>query len=164
MTQNLPWLQMLAVAFGSAAGGVSRWALQLWLNERWSGFPLGTLLVNCLGGLLIGMAQAGTTYAVVYGVIARNVAANRRSWAMGVTAAAGSFGQFLMVPVETWLISAWGWQNALFVLGCLALAIIPLAAGLKEPAMAAATGFQQSVRSAVREAFGHRSFQWLMAG
>ncbi len=115
-------------------------------------------------GLLLGMAQSGTTYAVVYGVIGRNVAAEKRSWAMGVAAAAGSFGQFLMVPVETWLISTWGWQNALFVLGCLALAIIPLAVGLKEPLQTAATGFQQSVGSAVREAFGHRSFQWLMAG
>jgi MFS family permease len=115
-------------------------------------------------GLLLGMAQSGTTYAVVYGVISRNVAADKRSWAMGVAAAAGSFGQFLMVPVETWLISAWGWQNALFVLGCLALAIVPLAKGLKEPAQLAAAGFQQSVGSAVREAFGHRSFQWLMAG
>ena len=52
-------------------------------------------------GMLLGMAQAGTTYAVVYGVIGRNVAADRRSWAMGVAAAAGSFGQFLMVPPKT---------------------------------------------------------------
>ena len=82
------------------------------------------------------MAQSGTTYAVVYGVIGRNVAPERRSWAMGVAAAAGSFGQFLMVPVENGLISGWGWQNALFMLGCLALAIMPLALGLKEPALA----------------------------
>ncbi len=115
-------------------------------------------------GLLLGMAQSGTTYAVVYGVIGRNVAPEKRSWAMGVAAAAGSFGQFLMVPVETWLISAWGWQNALFMLGCLALAIMPLALGLKEPPQTAATGFQQSVGAAVREAFNHRSFRWLMAG
>jgi len=115
-------------------------------------------------GVLLGMAQSGTTYAVVYGVIGRNVAADKRSWAMGVAAAAGSFGQFLMVPVETWLISAWGWQNALFVLGCLALAIMPLALGLREPAQAAPIGAQQSIAAAVREAFGHRSFQWLMAG
>jgi sugar phosphate permease len=81
-------------------------------------------------GLLLGLAQSGTTYAVVYGVIGRNVAADKRSWAMGVAAAAGSFGQFLMVPVENWLINAWGWQNALFVLGCAALAIMPLAFGL----------------------------------
>ena len=115
-------------------------------------------------GVLIGLAQSGCTYAVIYGVIGRNVAADKRSWAMGVAAAAGSFGQFLMVPVESWLISAWGWQNALFVLGCAALAILPLARGLREPAQAVHEGFRQSIGSALREAFGYRSFQWLMAG
>ncbi len=115
-------------------------------------------------GLLLGMAQAGTTYAVIYGVIARNVAPEKRSWAMGLTAAAGSFGQFLMVPVENWLIAGAGWQNALFVLSLAALLIIPLAFGLKEPARAAATGPQQTVRSALKEAFAYRSFQLLMAG
>ena len=116
-------------------------------------------------GLLIGMAQAGTTYAVVYGVIGRNVEPQRRSWAMGVAAAAGSFGQFMMVPVENGLIGALGWQTALFVLGAAALAIIPLALGLKEPALAAgAARPQQSVGAAVREAFAWPSFNWLMAG
>ena len=51
-------------------------------------------------GVMIGVAQAGTTYAVIYGVIGRNVAPEKRSRAMGIGAAAGSFGQFLMVPVE----------------------------------------------------------------
>jgi MFS family permease len=116
-------------------------------------------------GLLLGMAQSGTTYAVIYGVISRNVDPSKRSWAMGVAAAAGSFGQFLMVPVENWLISAWGWQNALFILGCLALAIAPLAFGLKEPKAVAAPGaHHQSIGAALREAFKYPSFQLLMAG
>jgi MFS family permease len=115
-------------------------------------------------GVLLGLAQSGTTYAIVYGVIGRNVAADKRSWAMGVTAAAGSFGQFLMVPVENWLIGGLGWQNALFVLGCMALLILPLAFGLKEPSAVAAKGPQQSIGAAVREAFGYPSFQLLMAG
>jgi predicted MFS family arabinose efflux permease len=116
-------------------------------------------------GLLIGMAQAGTTYAVIYGIIGRNVAPEKRSWAMGVAAAAGSFGQFLMVPVENGLIGHLGWQNALFVLGCAALAIVPLAFGLKEPALASgAAKPQQSIGAALREAFSYPSFQLLMAG
>ena len=117
-------------------------------------------------GLLIGMAQSGTTYAVIYGVIGRNVDPSKRSWAMGVAAAAGSFGQFLMVPVESWLINHLGWQEALFLLGCAVLAIIPLAFGLREPKLGhgAHRGHQQSIASAVREAFGYRSFQLLMAG
>ncbi|MFL6662110.1 MAG: MFS transporter [Rhizobacter sp.] len=115
-------------------------------------------------GLLLGLAQSGTTYAIVYGVIGRNVAPDKRSWAMGVAAAAGSFGQFLMVPVENWLIGGFGWQEALFILGCLALAIVPLAIGLKEPAFQKAAGVQQSIGQALREAFGYPSFRWLMAG
>ncbi|CAG1016575.1 L-lactate transporter [Burkholderiaceae bacterium] len=115
-------------------------------------------------GLLLGMAQAGTTYAVVYGVIGRNVAADKRSWAMGVAAAAGSFGQFLMVPVENWLIGDFGWQSALFILGCLSLAIIPLAIGLKEPAYQKPSGVHQSITQALHEAFNYPSFRWLMAG
>ena len=115
-------------------------------------------------GILVGLAQSGTTYAIIYGVIGRNVAPEKRSWAMGVAAAAGSFGQFLMVPVENWLIGGLGWQSALFVLGCLALAIVPLAFGLKEPQRPAPTGVHQSVGAAVREAFGYPSFQLLMAG
>ena len=58
MTAGLPWAQMLAVGLGAAAGGVVRWGAGLWLNLKWAGFPLGTLLVNCAGGLLIGMALA----------------------------------------------------------------------------------------------------------
>jgi predicted MFS family arabinose efflux permease len=115
-------------------------------------------------GVLLGLAQSGTTYAVVYGVIGRNVAPEKRSWAMGVAAAAGSFGQFLMVPVENWLIAGFGWQQALFFLGCLALAIAPLGWGLREPAAPKATGVHQSIGQALREAFAYPSFRWLMAG
>ena len=115
-------------------------------------------------GLMLGMAQAGTTYAIVYGVIARNVAPERRSWAMGVAAAAGSFGQFLMVPVSSGLIAGLGWQGALYVLGLAALAIVPLAFGLREPKVAAAVGHRQSVGAALREAFAYPSFRFLMAG
>ena len=110
------------------------------------------------------MAQSGITFAVVYGLIGRNVAAEKRNWAMGLTAAAGSFGQCLMVPVESWLICAWAWQNARFVLGCGALAIVPLALGLREPPRAAHAGFQPRVGAAVCEAFNHRSVQWLTTG
>jgi predicted MFS family arabinose efflux permease len=116
-------------------------------------------------GVLLGVAQAGTTYAVIYGVIGRNIDASRRSWAMGVTAAAGSFGQFLMVPVENGLIGSLGWQGALFALAAMALVILPLAVGLREgPLQGHGAQAQQSLGDALREAFGYRSFQLLMAG
>ena len=58
MTAALPWLQALAVALGAALGALLRWRAGLWLNAAWAGFPLGTLAVNMVGGLLIGIALA----------------------------------------------------------------------------------------------------------
>jgi predicted MFS family arabinose efflux permease len=115
-------------------------------------------------GILVGVAQAGVTYAVVYGVIGRNVAPERRSRAMGLTAAAGSFGQFLMVPVESALISSFGWQSALYILGLLVLVIVPLAWGLREPDRSGTPGHTQSIGAALREAFAYPSFRLLTAG
>ena len=124
------------------------------------------MLFGASAGVLIGMAQAGTTFAVVYGVIGRNIAPERRSWAMGMTAAAGSFGQFLMVPVEGFLIAQLGWQLALVILGCATLLIVPIAWGLREPGFAggAAVQREQTIAQALREALKYPSFQLLMAG
>ena len=169
--QNLTWgvtgifAGMLADRFGAfrvIVAGAVLYALGLFGMAAAS----TPLLFSASAGVLIGMAQAGTTYAVIYGVIGRNVSAERRSWAMGIAAAAGSFGQFLMVPTEGFLISQWGWQQALVVLGVASLMMIPLAWGLREPELH--SGHQarreQSIWQAFTEAFKYPSFQLLMAG
>jgi len=117
-------------------------------------------------GVLIGAAQAGTTYAVIYGVIGRQIPADRRSWAMGVAAAAGSFGQFLMVPVEGQLILHLGWHTALLVLAAAVLLIVPLAWGLREPLHHSATAVHrdQTILQALQEALRYPSFVMLTAG
>ncbi|WP_345066778.1 MFS transporter [Acidovorax lacteus] len=118
-------------------------------------------------GVLIGAAQAGTTYAVIYGVLGRQIAPEKRSWAMGVAAAAGSFGQFLMVPVEGWLIASLGWKEALLALSAMVLLIVPLAFGLREPGFgngAPAAPREQTIAQAVGEAMRYPSFLLLMAG
>jgi predicted MFS family arabinose efflux permease len=86
---------------------------------------------------------------------------------MGVAAAAGSFGQFLMVPTEGFLISHFGWQQALVILGVAAILMIPLAWGLREPGFmgsGASVKRDQTIVQALREAFKYPSFQLLMAG
>ena len=127
--------------------------------------PTG-FMFTLTAGVLIGAAQAGTTYAVIYGIIGRNISANKRSWAMGVAAAAGSFGQFLMVPIESFLINNIGWQQALLILAGAVLLIMPLALGLREGGFAGgqATKRDQTIVQALREAFKYPSFQLLMAG
>ena len=169
--QNLTWgvagifAGMLADRFGAfrvIVGGSLLYALGLFGMAAAS----TPLLFSASAGVLIGMAQAGTTYAVIYGVIGRNVSAERRSWAMGIAAAAGSFGQFLMVPTEGFLISQWGWQQALVILGVAALMMIPLAWGLREPELhnGQHARREQSIWQALTEAFKYPSFQLLMAG
>jgi predicted MFS family arabinose efflux permease len=103
----------------------------------------------------------------VYGVIGRQIDPAQRSWAMGVAAAAGSFGQFVMVPVEGFLIQHFGWQQALMGLAAVVLLIMPLAYGLREPGFADGADRperEQTVLHALDEALRHRSFQLLMAG
>jgi fluoride exporter len=51
----MPWSSIAAVSLGAVVGSLARWGAGIWLNGRWAGFPLGTLFVNCLGGLVIGM-------------------------------------------------------------------------------------------------------------
>ena len=170
--QNLSWgifgifAGMAADRFGAfrvIVGGAVLYALGL------AGMALSPtgLLFTLTTGVLIGAAQAGTTYAVIYGVIGRNISAQKRSWAMGVAAAAGSFGQFLMVPTEGFLISSLGWQQALLVLSGAVLLMIPLAFGLRETtfsAGAAAPLREQTIVQALGEAFKYPSFQLLIAG
>ena len=169
--QNLSWgvfgifAGMIADRFGAfrvICGGAVLYGLGL-VGMAFS--PTG-FLFTLTAGLLIGAAQAGTTYAVIYGVIGRNISAEKRSWAMGVAAAAGSFGQFLMVPIEGFLIASFGWKEALLVLSAACLLMLPLAIGLREKTAvgAAPVKREQTIFQALREAFKYPSFQLLMAG
>ena len=169
--QNISWgligifLGMLADRFGAFRVMVFSsllYALGLWgmaqaASPAWLALTLG---------VMVGAAQAGTTFAIVFGIIGRNIPAEKRSWAMGVVSAAGSFGQFLLVPTSSYMIEHIGWHQALLVLAAGMLMVLPLTLGLREPAFAGgqAPKRQQSILQAVREAFGYRSFQLLMAG
>ncbi len=117
-------------------------------------------------GVLMGAALSCTAFGALSGIVGRTASAERRSWAFGILGAAGSFGQFAMVPIEQQLITSAGWQGALYLLAVLVvLVMMPLAFMLREPVSApVAHGAQQSVLHATREAFAHRPFQLLVAG
>ena len=169
--QNISWgligifLGMLADRFGafrvmvfsSLLYSLGLWGMAQAASPAWLALTLG---------VMVGAAQAGTTFAIVFGIIGRNIPAEKRSWAMGVVSAAGSFGQFLLVPTSSYMIEHIGWHQALLVLAAGMLMVLPLTLGLREPAFAGgqAPKRQQSILQAVREAFGYRSFQLLMAG
>ena len=117
--------------------------------------------LNLSAGLLIGLGLSGTTFAVVMGVVGRHVTPARRSLALGVVSAGGSFGQFAVLPVGQAMINAWGWQAALLWLALGVGLIAPLAALLADGPARATPGAQQSVGQALREALAQPSFHLL---
>ena len=168
--QNLTWgvfqpiTGALADRYGAfkimVAGGLL-YALGL------AGMAVSTDIVNftVAGGLMIGLAQTATTYSVVYGILGRNVPEDKRVWAMGIAAAAGSFGQFLMIPAEQGLLSAFGAQDALLLLALMASLMIPTAYMLREKNFVHNNNLgDQTMKQAVKEAMGNSSFRLLTLG
>ena len=115
-------------------------------------------------GLLIGAAQSGCTYSVVFAALGAMGPEARRGWAMGVVAAAGSFGQFLMIPVASGLIGGMGWFGTLLVFAAGALLIIPLGSALTRGLVAAAAGKGQTGREALGEAMREKGYLLLNVG
>ena len=132
-----------------------------------AGMAVSTDVMNftLAGGLLIGLAQTATTYSVIYGILGRNVSADKRVWAMGIAAAAGSFGQFLMIPAEQGLLSSFGAQDALLLLALMAGLMIPIAFMLREKNFTHNHQLgDQTIKEALKEAIQNPSFRYLTLG
>ena len=166
--QNLLWGALMAVAGGLAdrygaakvvAGAGALYVIGLVAMA----FSDTALKLYVSAGFLLGLALSGTTFGVVLAVVARVAPPEKRSIAMGLTTAAGSFGQFALLPVGQWLLDTFDWKMALLGLAAIAATIVPLAAAMGgRPA--AAPGAQQSVGAALREAWGERSFHLIFWG
>lgn len=157
-----PFTGMISDRFGAKpviAGGAILYGLGLWVMSQVAGEVIFTLGA----GVLIGLGLSGTTFPVIFGAISRLVEPQQRSLAMGVTMSVASFGQFAMLPIGLGLMTGLGWQGALIVLSLLALAMFPLAFGIrKAQAPVLSTGEDVSFTQALRDAFGTRDF-WLLS-
>jgi MFS family permease len=167
--QNLVWgasqpfAGWLADRYGARRvlwGASVLYALGL-LGMAWSSTATG---LTATTGLLIGAAQSGSTYSVVFAALGRLVPDSRRAWAMGIVAAAGSFGQFLMIPTASALLDNLGWFNTLLIFAVTAMLIIPLGSALTQGMTPAASSVGQTARQALWEAGRERSFLLLTAG
>jgi MFS family permease len=118
------------------------------------------LAFDIAAGLLVGLGLACTGFGVVLAVVARAFPPERRSVAVGLAGAAGSFGQFAMLPASGALIWGYGWLAGLLVLSALASLMIPLGGALAGR-NAAALESDQSIGAALAEAMAHRGF-WLL--
>src|SRR3954453_8458465 len=118
-------------------------------------------------GVLIGFGLSGCSFNLVLSAFNKLLPPEKRGIALGAGTAAGSFGQFLFAPFGVALIDNSGWQTALVVFAALMLLIIPLSVALATPAAATThvpAADQQSFKTALAEAFGHRSYVLLVLG
>ncbi|NYT66314.1 MFS transporter [Alcaligenaceae bacterium] len=127
------------------------------------GFADSALSLSLSAGLLIGIGLSGTSFSVLLGVVGRAVPAEKRSMAMGIAAAAGSFGQFAMLPGTLGLLDWLGWSAALIALGLMAALIMPLTAMIKDTPQVTNEP-KQTMGEALREACGHSGFRLLAFG
>ncbi len=127
------------------------------------GFADSALSLSISAGLLIGIGLSGVSFSVLLGVVGRAVPPEKRSMAMGIAAAAGSFGQFAMLPGSLGLIEWLGWSAALIALGLMAALIMPLAAMIKNPSHVSHEP-KQTLGEALREACSHSGFRLLAFG
>ena len=163
--QNLVW----GVAMPFMGAVADRWGSGRVLVAGGLAYGAGTLAMahsstalgfNLAAGLLVGLGLSCTCFGVVLAVVARAFPPEKRSVAVGIAGAAGSFGQFAMLPFGQALIAGYGWLNALVVLGIFSFLMVPLGAALAGRNAAAAES-EQSIGAALAEATGHRGF-WLL--
>ena len=167
--QNLMWgisqpiVGALADKFGSgrviAIAGFFQSLGLVWLayaDQVWE--------LHASAGILIGITGAGTTWAVLMSVIARNVPASRRSMFFGIASGIGTGGQILLAPFNQFTINTYGWQDALLILAVMLLITIPCAYILRGKNSDAVKEHAETLRQALVRARKHSGYLLLSAG
>ena len=170
--QNLFWglsqpiAGALADRYGSAKpiiGGAILYALGLYITAN----AQNAWDLHIGAGILLGMGIAGTGFGIVLPAMARMVAPEKRTFALGLGTAAGSAGQLLLIPVARAFVESYGWQTALLMLAASALIMVVLAAPFKKGATINTheeTEPEQTFNAALKEASRHPHYWLLIAG
>ena len=158
-----PFAGNLADRFGTArtvaAGGVLYVVGMLMIAFATEGVMLTS------GNVLCGIGMAAAGFGPIFGSLSRQTPPGKRTLALGVATAGGSFGQFAVVPFASLMQSRLGnWHTTMLILGALSMVMVPLALGLREPRAAApkpGAAIPQGTKDALQEAFRTQGF-WLL--
>ena len=112
-------------------------------------------------GFLLGVGAAGTAFGVLLGTVSRATPPEKRSQTIGLVAAAGSLGTFVIAPFGGWLIGGFGWQTALVVFAVLASSMVLLSLPIRESTEHVASERKLALADALREALGHRGYLFM---
>jgi MFS family permease len=124
------------------------------------------LSLDLSAGVLIGFGLSGASFNLILSAFGKLMPPEWRGVALGAGTAAGSLGQFVFAPLGVALIDGFGWQTALTVFACMMLLVLPLSLALAtRPSEAEeASPAEQTIKGALAEAFGHRSYVLLVLG
>ena len=115
---------------------------------------------------IFGLGAAGCGTAVVLGAVGKSVQAENRTLSLGIVMAAGSLGQFLLVPLAGFLIQISDWSASILYLTLIAAIMLifclPLDYAGKSDTVEKDTG--QSLKDALKEAFKSKSYNLLTIG
>jgi MFS family permease len=171
--QNLLW--GLGLPFAGAIADRYGTARVLWFGGLLYALGLALMahaqtpgMLNLSAGVLIGFGMSGCSFNIVLAAFGKLVPDSWRSFAFGLGTAAGSFGQFLFSPLTVALQDAFGWRNTLLLFAAGTLLILPFSLALVTPPATARAepgkSAQQSLKAALAEALGHRSYNLLVLG
>ena len=115
---------------------------------------------------LFGLGSAGCGTAVVLGAVGKSVKVENRTLSLGIVMAAGSLGQFIMVPFIGYLIKFVGWSQSIIYLSFIAaiMLIFSFALNFSGKSESSKTGTTQTLKEALKEAFQSKSFNLLTLG
>lgn len=118
------WLAFVAVGAGAAIGAWLRWGLGLLLNPAFVLVPLGTLVANLTGGLLMGMVLAWVQ------AVPSMAPALKLLLTTGLLGGLTTFSTFSAEGLHLLQRGEWGWlavHTAAHVAGCLFMAWVGFA-------------------------------------
>ncbi len=122
---------------------------------------------DLIGSLaLMGIGGAGCGTAVVLGAVGRSVKRENRTLSLGVVMAAGSLGQFVMVPIVAYLIQISSWSNSLINLIFIAslMLLFSYILSFSGKSKSSKEGSDQTIKESLKEAFSSKSYNLLTIG
>ena len=167
--QNLCWglfqplVGGLADKFGSGRVIAIAGALQA-LGLIWLAYADQIWELHASAGIIIGISGAGTTWAVLMSVVARNVPENRRTQFFGMVSAIGTGGQIIIAPFNQYTINTFGWHEALIILAIMLSLTVPLAYFLRGKTSNDVKQHAETLSQALNRARKHTGYVLLSAG